>query len=407
MLQILEKIKNSQKFLLNLSPLQKQNLILKICQNLSDSCDEILKENEKDVLNAQNCGLSLALIDRLKLDKKRVENIIKSLEVIANLKDPVGKVIEGWQNYCGLKIEKVSVPIGVILSIYESRPNVTAEVAALCLKSSNCVILKGGKEAIFSNLAIANYIKKALKFYNLSEFCVYFWDLNRDELKEILQKDDFIDLVIPRGGSSLINFIKQNSKIPSIMHDKGICSIFVDESANYDEALKICINAKISKPSACNSIETILIHENAKDFLEILIANFKKLGVEIFACENIRKIYPNFAKADFGVEFLDFKINLKIVKNLSEAINHINKFGSNHSDAIISKNYQNIENFLNLVDSACVYANTTTRFSDGGEFGFGAEVGISTNKLHARGPMGVNDLVTYKYKIRGEGQIRN
>ena len=391
MLEILSKAKNSQSLIANLTPKIKEKVIKEMAIQISNAKDEILKANEKDIKNATN-NLAPAMIARLKLDEKAINSMIVSLNDTASLKDPVGRVIDGWKNYCGLQFQKVAIPIGVVCVIYESRPNVTSEVASLCFKSGNACVLKGGKEAINSNKAIVKALHKALQNNGIDESCI-----------------TFIDVIVPRGGSGLIKFVTQNSTIPVIKHDKGVCHIFVDESANLQNALKICINAKAQKPSACNAVETILVHKNvASEFLPMLKAEFDALGVKIHGGEKSAKyIDCEFADdADYETEYLALEVNLKVVKNCDEAVSHIKKFGSLHSDAILSNNEANIENFVNSLESACLYVNASTRFSDGFEFGFGAEVGISTNKLHARGPMGLNELTTYKYIIKGNGQIR-
>ncbi|MBP5779294.1 MAG: glutamate-5-semialdehyde dehydrogenase, partial [Campylobacter sp.] len=400
---------NSQSLIANLTPKIKEKVIKDMAIEISNAKDEILKANEKDIKNATN-NLAPAMIARLKLDEKAINSMIVSLNDTASLKDPVGRVIDGWKNYCGLQFQKVAIPIGVVCVIYESRPNVTSEVASLCFKSGNACVLKGGKEAINSNKAIVKALHKALQNNGIDESCITFIDsVDRSDTEKLIKMDKFIDVIVPRGGSGLINFVTQNSTIPVIKHDKGVCHIFVDESANLQNALKICINAKVQKPSACNAVETILVHKNvASEFLPMLKAEFDTLGVKIHGGEKSAKyIDCEFADdADYETEYLALEVNLKVVKNCDEAVSHIKKFGSLHSDAILSNNEANIENFVNSLESACLYVNASTRFSDGFEFGFGAEVGISTNKLHARGPMGLNELTTYKYIIKGNGQIR-
>ena len=409
MRQSLEKLKKSTQKLLNLSPKQKEELILKIAQKLRSHKDEILKANEKD-LALFNRGE--ALRDRLKLDSKRFDALCESLDKIALLVDPVGRVLTGWVNEAGLRIEKVSVPLGVVCVIYEARPAISAELVVLLLKSSNGGVLKGGSEAKQTNLAIFECIKSLLKEYGLEHCFLMLSD--RAELDELLQMNDLIDIIVPRGSSAMIEEIASKSKIPLIKHDKGLCHIFVDESANLKNAITIIINAKCQKPSACNALETLLIHKNiAKELFALLVPELEKKGVRIYADELsltlLKGAKLEIHKAtmqDYHTEWLDLAFCVKIVNDTHEAIVHINEFGSSHSDAILSNDAQNTLLFQRQVNSACVYANTSTRFSDGGEFGFGAEVGISTSKLHARGPMGINELCTYKYIISGEGQIR-
>ena len=384
MLEILSKAKNSQSLIANLTPKIKEKVIKEMAIQISNAKDEILKANEKDIKNATN-NLAPAMIARLKLDEKAINSMIVSLNDTASLKDPVGRVIDGWKNYCGLQFQKIAIPIGVVCVIY-------------------------GKEAINSNKAIVKALHKALQNNGIDESCITFIDsVDRSDTEKLIKMDKFIDVIVPRGGSGLINFVTQNSTIPVIKHDKGVCHIFVDESANLQNALKICINAKTQKPSACNAVETILVHKNvASEFLPMLKAEFDALGIKIHGGEKSAKyIDCEFADdADYETEYLALEVNLKVVKNCDEAVSHIKKFGSLHSDAILSNNEANIENFVNSLESACLYVNASTRFSDGFEFGFGAEVGISTNKLHARGPMGLNELTTYKYIIKGNGQIR-
>lgn len=410
MINLLLKAKNSQKELLNLTPAQKERLILDIANEIESKKTKILEANSKDIYYAKSKNLSFAMIERLKLDDKKLGTIISSLRQTAALKDPVGRVIDGWTNYAGLKFQKVAIPIGVVCVLYESRPNVTTEVAGLCLKSANSCILKGGNESINSNLALISCIHSALERQGIDKSVVtYLANFSHEDTAKLIKFDKFIDVIIPRGGSNLVKFISQNSTIPVIKHDKGVCHIFVDESAKQDLALKICENAKFQKPSACNAVETILIHSSiASEFVPKLGDKFSLLGCEIYGCQKVAEILGCKLATDesYESEYLDLKVNVKVVENLDEALGHIKRFGSDHSEAIISENFSNTERFLNELDSSCLYANASTRFSDGYEFGFGAEVGISTNRLHARGPFGLKGLTTYKYKIIGNGQIR-
>lgn len=410
MRQSLEKLKKNTQKLLILSPKDKKFIILRIAEALRGRKDEILSANEKD-LAAFSKGE--ALRDRLLLDSKRFDTLCASLEQIAHLDDPVGKVLAGWVNEAGLKIEKVSVPLGVVCVIYEARPAISAELVALLLKSSNGGVLKGGSEAKNTNLAIFECVQDTLKGYDL-EHC--FLMLNdRAALNELLQMSEFIDLVVPRGSSAMINEIASKSKIPLIKHDKGLCHTFVDESADLKDAVSIIINAKCQRPSACNALESLLVHKNiAKELFALLVPEFTKNGVKIYADEPSLALLKGAklqvqaaSEQDYLTEWLDLALCVKIVKDTCQAIEHINAYGSAHSDAILSNNAENIALFQRQVNSACVYVNASTRFSDGGEFGFGAEVGISTSKLHARGPMGVNELCTYKYLVSGAGQVRS
>lgn len=410
MRQSLEKLKKNTQKLLILSPKDKKFIILRIAEALRGRKDEILSANEKD-LAAFSKGE--ALRDRLLLDSKRFDTLCASLEQIALLEDPVGKVLAGWVNEAGLKIEKVSVPLGVVCVIYEARPAISAELVALLLKSSNGGVLKGGSEAKNTNLAIFKCVQDTLKGYGL-EHC--FLMLNdRAVLNELLQMSEFIDLVVPRGSSAMINEIASKSKIPLIKHDKGLCHTFVDESADLKDAVSIIINAKCQRPSACNALESLLVHKNiAKELFALLVPEFTKNGVKIYADEPSLALLKGAklqmqaaSEQDYLTEWLDLALCVKIVKDTCQAIEHINAYGSAHSDAILSNNAENIALFQRQVNSACIYVNASTRFSDGGEFGFGAEVGISTSKLHARGPMGVNELCTYKYLVSGAGQVRS
>lgn len=410
MRQSLEKLKKNTQKLLILSPKDKKFIILRIAEALRGRKGEILSANEKD-LAAFSKGE--ALRDRLLLDNKRFDALCASLEQIAHLDDPVGKVLAGWVNEAGLKIEKVSVPLGVVCVIYEARPAISAELVALLLKSSNGGVLKGGSEAKNTNLAIFECVQDTLKGYDL-EHC--FLMLNdRAALNELLQMSEFIDLVVPRGSSAMINEIASKSKIPLIKHDKGLCHTFVDESADLKDAVSIIINAKCQRPSACNALESLLVHKNiAKELFALLAPEFTKNGVKIYADEPSLALLKGeklqmqaASEQDYLTEWLDLALCVKIVKDTYQAIEHINAYGSAHSDAILSNNAENIALFQRQVNSACVYVNASTRFSDGGEFGFGAEVGISTSKLHARGPMGVNELCTYKYLVSGAGQVRS
>jgi glutamate-5-semialdehyde dehydrogenase len=310
----------------------------------------------------------------------------------------------------GMKIEKVAVPIGVIGIIYESRPNVTSDTAALCFKSGNVCILKGGKEAINSNQAIAKIIQDVLEDNNLPREAISLLpNGNREEVAKLIKQDKFVDLIIPRGGEALIKFVSTNATVPVVKHDKGLCHTYIDKDASIQKALDVSLNAKCRRVGICGAMETLLVHKDiAKDILQLLAKEFEKCNIELRGCKKTTKIIQckKATKQDWDTEYLDNILSIKVVKNLSKAIEHISKYGSGHSDAIITENYNSAEEFLNNIDSACVYLNASTQFTDGGEFGFGAEVGISTNKLHARGPMGINELTTYKFKIYGNGQIR-
>ncbi|EJE1726964.1 glutamate-5-semialdehyde dehydrogenase [Campylobacter jejuni] len=403
MRNLLENIKKNSQKLLNLTPKDKEKIILKLAQILRENFKIILEANKKDMANFTKSG---AMKDRLLLDEKRILALCEGLEKIAYIEDPIGKISKGWKNYAGLNIQKISIPLGLICVIYEARPSLSAEIAALMIKSSNACVFKGGSEAKFTNEAIFTLVNKVLKEFDLQDCFAMF--TQRDEILQI------IDVIIPRGSSNMIQEIANNTKIPLIKQNKGLCHAFVDQSANLDMALKIILNAKCQRVSVCNALETLLIHEKiAKNFISLLIPEFEKFKVKIHAHENTLAYFNNsnleIFKANentFDTEWLDFALSVKLVKDCDEAIEHINKHSSLHSETIISNDASNIAKFQRLINSSCIYANASTRFSDGGEFGFGGEVGISTSKLHARGPMGIEDICTYKYIINGEGQIR-
>ena len=406
----LKNIKNYSHTIAALEPSEKNRVLYLIANALRDNSASIIEENRKDVLAGKNSGLTTALLDRLYLDDVRVEAMAKSIDEIAMLKEPVGRVLDGWVVPSGLRIEKVSVPIGVIAIIYESRPNVTSDTAALCFKSGNICVLKGGKEAHNSNHIITQIMQRILIENDLPKDIISLIpDNTREGVAKLITMDKYVDLVIPRGGEDLIRFISQNATIPVVKHDKGLCHTYIDKDANINDAVKIAINAKCQRTGVCNAMETLLVHANvAKRVLKLLKIEFDKFGTELRGCElTINSIEVKLAsEEDFSTEYLENILSIKIVKSIDEAIEHINQFGSGHSEAIITEIYTTGEKFLNEIDSACVYINASTRYTDGAEFGFGAEVGISTNKLHARGPMGINDLTTYKFKIYGKGNVR-
>jgi glutamate-5-semialdehyde dehydrogenase len=349
-------------------------------------------------------------MDRLLLNDSRVNDMSMAIEQIASLKDPVGKIVDGWVVENGLKIEKTSTPIGVIGIIYESRPNVTSDSAALCFKSSNVSVLKGGKEAINSNRAIAKVLQDVLKKHNLPTSIISLIpDSSREGVDKLIKMDRYVDLIIPRGGESLIKYINKNATVSVIKHDKGQCHIYIDKDAQEDMALDIAINAKTQRPGVCNAMETLLVDKAiAAKILPLLKVRFDKEGTSLKGCESTKKYIEvqSATKEDYATEYLANILNIRVVDGVDGAIEHISSFGSGHSEAIISENVSTAETFLNSIDASCIYLNASTRFTDGGAFGFGAEVGISTNKLHARGPMGIEGLTTYKYKIYGSGQVR-
>lgn len=395
----------------NVSADEKNRLLHAMAAALARSTPDLIKANAKDLAFARKEKLSDAMIDRLTLNEKRISQIAEGLCQVADLPDPVGEVMAKWDRPSGLAIEKVRVPLGVILMIFESRPNVTADAAALCLKSGNAVILRGGKEAIHSNVRIAEVLRAACKDSGHSPEVIQMIARPDHALVDhLLKLPQWIDLVIPRGGEGLIRAVAEKSKIPVIKHYKGICAVYVDSEADLDMAESIVVNAKAQRPGTCNAMETLLVHKDvARGFLPRVAAALEEKGVEIRACPASKKLLPNAKRAtekDFDTEFLGLKIAVKTVAGIDEAIAHIGRHGSHHSDSIVTQDAQAAERFTREVDSSAVFVNASTRLNDGGEFGFGAEIGISTDKLHARGPMGLAELTSYKYVVRGNGQVR-
>ena len=409
MRELAKKARAASYELASLSSAIKNKALIMMAEQLEAHSREILIENKKDI-NANN-GLPKALLDRLTLDQGRIRLMSLSLRQVASLADPVGELIKGWARPNGLRIHKVRVPIGVVGIIYESRPNVTSDSIGLCLKSGNVSILRGGKEAINTNRAIYKILSTAARISGIPLNAINFIDTtDRKALRFLLGLSAYVDLLIPRGGEGLIRFIQGHTKIPVIKNYKGVCHTFVDEHADLNMARDICFNAKVSSPGVCNAMETLLIHKGiAKSFLPIMIKRFKDAKVEIRGCPKTRKIIADINKAkeaDWYTEYLGLILSVKVVESIDQAVTHINHYGSHHSDAIVTENYENALKFSDRVDSACVYVNASTRFSDGYEFGLGSEIGISTDKIHARGPMALEELTTYKYIIFGNGQIR-
>ena len=402
--------KDASYKLMKLSGGEKNSALKKIAELLDKNREFILKENEKDVINSVNMGLKDALVDRLTLNQNRIDSMIAGVLEIVAQEDPVGIVEKGYKRPNGLVINKVRVPIGVVGVIFESRPNVTVDAAALCLKSGNVSILRGGKEAVHSNLALGKVIKDALNSSGIDEgACIVLDDPDRKIMDAMLRAKGYIDIIVPRGGEGLINYCTEHSLIPLVKHDKGLCHLYVDEFADIKMAEEIAFNAKVQRPGVCNAIETLLVHDSVlKEFLDVMIPRFKSAGVEMVGSEMIASRYGIRVahEKDWETEYLALKISIKNVASLDEAIEHINFYGSSHSEAIVTENYSNAMRFLHEIDAAAVYVNASTRFTDGAEFGLGAEIGISTQKLHCRGPMGAYDLTTTKYMIFGNGQIR-
>ncbi|MFB3919027.1 MAG: glutamate-5-semialdehyde dehydrogenase [Candidatus Velamenicoccus archaeovorus] len=405
------RAREASRVLASLSTKKKNEVLCAMGSALLEHMGAILEANKKDVARAAKKGLSKAFLERLTLNEKRVCEMAESLGEVSKLEDPVGAEIKTWSRPNGLLISKVRVPIGVILVIYESRPNVTSDCIGLCFKSGNAVILKGGSDAIGSNAAIFGILQKVVEREGIPAAVINFVKTtDRRAVDMLLQMDQQINLVMPRGGEALIREVRDKSKIPVIKHYKGVCHIFVDKSADAAMAQKIVLNAKVQRPAVCNAVETLLVHQDiAGSFLPVMAEALQRAGVEIRGCRRTRQIVRDIGRAteaDWYAEYLDLILSVKVVKDVREAIDHINRYGSSHSDAIVTQDQQNAELFLKDVDSACVYVNASTRFTDGYQFGLGAEIGISTDRLHARGPMGLEELTTYKYEIRGTGQIR-
>ncbi len=410
--RIVRDARNASRVMATVSSSAKNEALEQIAHNLLNSKKTLMSENEKDIKAAEKEGLSSAMIDRLRLTDSRIEDMAGGIREVIKLADPVGEIMEESVRPNGLQIQKVRVPIGVIIIIYESRPNVTGDAASLCLKTGNATILRGGKESIHSNIAIYGQISSALEKVGLDKKAIQVIETtDREAVNYLLKADEYVDLVIPRGGEGLIRNVVENSTIPVIKHYKGVCHIYVDEFANLDMAKDVCLNAKIQRPGTCNAMETMLVHEKiAKTFLPDISRSMSDAGVELRGCEKSRKILPDIKQAteeDWSTEYLEKILSIKVVPSIEEALNHISVYGSSHSDAIITENKPNAKKFTDEVDSAAVYVNASTRFTDGYEFGMGAEIGISTDKLHARGPMGLNELTSYKYIVHGNGQIRS
>ena len=406
-----QNAKKASRVLMNAGA-EKDKALLAIAAALRTNSDAIIAANDIDIENGKAAGLTESLLDRLRLSKERIEGMAEGVEQVAAQNDPVGKIIEGRTLKNGLQIEKTTVPMGVIGIIFEARPNVTSDAAALCLKAGSAVILRGGKEAINSNKAIASVMRDAIEQAGLPRDCVaLIEDTSRQSATELMQLTDYLDVLIPRGGAGLIRSVVSNARVPVIETGVGNCHVYVDKDADIEMAKNIVFNAKTSRPSVCNAIETVLIHKDiAEEALPVIKAALDEKNVEIRGCERTKAILGDCVKDatenDYAVEFLDFILAVRIVDSLDDALEHIARYSTGHSDCIVTDNYAAANTFTSSVDSAAVYVNASTRFTDGGKFGLGAEIGISTQKLHARGPMGLNELVSCKYIIRGNGQIR-
>ena len=402
--------KKASSALAEISGKTKNDVLLCAAKMLKENYEEIISANNIDIENAEKSGISNALIDRLRLTKQRICDMAKGLEELAAENDPIGNVVTGFTSQNGLEIKKVRVPLGVIGIIYEARPNVTSDAFGICLKSGNSVILRGGKEAINSNIAIIKVLKSAVSQHSLPEGTVNLIEDTSRKSAEDLMKLKYLDLLIPRGGASLIRSTLENAKVPVIQTGEGNCHVYVDYTADIEMAADIVENGKCSRPSVCNAVETLLIDRSiAEKALPVICDRLKKHGTEIRGCSETCKMISDAVLAkdeDFATEFLDYVISVKIVENIDEAIEHIRKYSTGHSECIVTNSYSNSQKFVSSIDSAALYVNASTRFTDGGQFGMGAEIGISTGRLHARGPMGVNELTTVKYIIHGNGQIR-
>lgn len=409
--ELCRNAKNASRSIATMLTVKKNELLNSIAGELRRECDYIIAENGKDVENAEKNGLSPAFIDRLLLNKQRIEGMARSVEEIAIFDDPVGRIEHMKMRPSGIRVGQMRVPIGVIAVIFESRPNVTTDIAALCLKSGNACILRGGKESINSNIALHSILSKSLHNAGVDVSAVSMITRTEHELvSKLLKMNQYIDIVIPRGGETLISMVTRESTIPVIKHDKGVCHTFIDASADCEIAERVSINAKVQRPAVCNAMETLLIH-SAYPKKESLLRALVEKGVELRGCERTLRILPGeirpASEDDWSAEYGDLILSVKIVDSIDEAMEHITRYGSGHSEAIITSEYANSERFLKEVDSAAVFVNASTRFHDGGEFGLGAEVGISTQKLHARGTMGIEGLTCLKYVIYGSGQIRS
>jgi glutamate-5-semialdehyde dehydrogenase len=409
--EMARRAKEASHRLAQLSTATKNKALLEMADDLERNQGLLIKENRKDLTAGEKAHLSSAFIDRLRLTPTVSRGMAEGLREVARLPDPVGEVIKMWKRPNGLMVGRMRIPIGVIGIIYESRPNVTADASGLCLKSGNSVILRGGSEAFHSNQAIGQILQKVLVKMGLPQGTIQIFPYTeREAIREMLQLENKIDLIIPRGGEELIRFVTNHSKIPVIKHYKGVCHIFVDETADLEMATRVCLNAKVQRPGVCNAMETLLVHEKvASRFLPKVAKVLRKEGVELRGCSQTKKVLSHIKEAreeDWFQEYLDLILSIKVVRGIEEAIEHIARYGSLHTEAIITSDYQNAQRFLKEVNSSCVLVNASTRFNDGFELGLGAEIGISTSKLHAFGPMGLEELTTTKFIVYGEGQIR-
>ncbi len=406
-----KEAKDGARSLAKASSDKKNILLIRMAAALEEMAGRLLEENKKDISVAEKKGLSKALIERLTLNDKRIKEMSIGLREVAQLPDPVGEIVKMWQRPNGMWVGRMRVPIGVIGIIYEARPNVTADATSLCLKAGNSVILRGGSEAINSNKAIVEILKNIAKEEGISEGAITFIDMpDRQAIMEMLKLEGIVDLIIPRGGEGLIRTVTENSRIPVLKHYKGVCHVFVDRDADLSMAQEICFNAKVQRPATCNAMETMLVDERiAEVFLPNMLKRFQDSGVKLKGCPKTISIYPDITAAEeneYYNEYLDLVLNVKIVKDIEDAMEHIAKYSSSHSDTIVTKDYGKAMRFLREVDSSAVFVNASTRLNDGYQFGLGAEIGISTDKIHARGPMGLEELTCTKFIVFGSGQLR-
>ncbi|TLM65606.1 MAG: glutamate-5-semialdehyde dehydrogenase [Deltaproteobacteria bacterium] len=412
MAKVAKDARAAAQVMAGLSTSVKNDLLRRMADALVERTGELIAANEQDLAAAREAGLAAAMLDRLTLDPKRVQAMADGLREVADLPDPVGEVTGMWRRPNGLQVGRMRIPLGVIGIVYEARPNVTADAAGLCLKSGNAVILRGGKEAVHSNLAIGRVLAGELERLRLPAAALQvIATTDRAAVLELLKREEEIDLIIPRGGEGLIRFVAEHSRIPVIKHYKGVCHVFVDASADFAEAERIALNAKVQRPGVCNAMETLLIHQNiAETFVPRIAAAMRAQGVELRGCPITCEFAPDAVPAtedDWPAEYLDLILAVRVVENLDEAIAHIRSFGSLHTEAIVTRDYANAQRFVREVNSSVVAVNASTRFADGNQLGLGAEIGISTTKLHSFGPMGLEDLTTRKFIVFGDGQVRS
>jgi glutamate-5-semialdehyde dehydrogenase len=405
------RAKKAARTLVNLSTKEKNDILLNMATGIDAKRKFIQAENEKDLIAGREKGLSSAMLDRLELSDKVISSMMSGLSEVAALPDPVGEIDKMRKRPNGLMVGRMRIPLGVIGMIYESRPNVTVDAAALCLKAGNAIILRGGSEAIHSNRALASVLQEVLEDAGIAADAIQVIPVtDREAVNVMLSQEEYIDLIIPRGGEGLIRFVSETSRIPVLKHYKGVCHIYVDSDADLDVATPVIVNSKTQRPGVCNALEGLLVHKDvAKEYLPIITEKLQQQGVKMLGCEKSVSITPGITLAknsDWGTEFLDLILCIKVVDDMGEAFSYIEEYGSQHTEIILSENYTKVQHFLNTVDASAVMANTSTRFNDGGELGLGTEIGISTTKLHAYGPMGLEELTTKKFIVYGQGQVR-